>query len=71
MAENFVLIHGAWHGAFCWAAVINELGKHGDHTYAVDLPGNNGNPFERAKVTLQALRRQRREVHRGRGIFAT
>ncbi len=53
MAENFVLVHGAWHGAFCWAAVINELGKHGDHTYAVDLPGNNGNPFERARVTLQ------------------
>jgi len=53
MAENFVLVHGAWHGAFCWAAVINELGKHGDHTYAVDLPGNNGNPLDRAKVTLQ------------------
>jgi len=53
MAENFVLVHGAWHGAFCWAAVINELGKHGDHSHAVDLPGNNANPFERAKVTLQ------------------
>src|ERR1700688_1533190 len=53
MAENFVLVHGAWHGAFCWAAVINELGKHGDHPYAVDLPGNNGNPFDRAKVRLQ------------------
>jgi pimeloyl-ACP methyl ester carboxylesterase len=52
MAENFVLVHGAWHGGFCWAAVINELGKHGDHTWAVDLPGNNANPFERAKVTL-------------------
>ena len=51
MAENFVLVHGAWHGGFCWAAVINELGKHGDHTWAVDLPGNNANPFERAKVT--------------------
>jgi pimeloyl-ACP methyl ester carboxylesterase len=52
MAENFVLVHGAWHGAFCWAAVINELGKHGDHSYAVDLPGTNGNPFDRAKITL-------------------
>ena len=53
MAETFVLVHGAWHGAFCWAAVINELGKRGDHCHAVDLPGNNGNPFDRAKVTLQ------------------
>jgi pimeloyl-ACP methyl ester carboxylesterase len=54
MAENFVLIHGAWHGAWCWAAVINELGKHGDHAHPVDLPGNNGNPKDRAKVTLQS-----------------
>ncbi len=53
MAENFVLIHGAWHGAWCWAAVINELGKHGDHAYAIDLPGSNANAFDRAKVTLQ------------------
>src|SRR3984893_11565012 len=53
MAENFVLVHGAWHGGFCWAAIINELGKHGDHAYAVDLPGNNANPLDRAKVTLQ------------------
>ena len=54
MAENFVLIHGAWHGAWCWAAVINELGKHGDHAYPVDLPGNNANPADRAKVTLKS-----------------
>ena len=53
MAETFVLVHGAWHGAFCWASVVNELGKRGDHCHAVDLPGNNANPFDRAKVTLQ------------------
>ncbi len=53
MAENFVLVHGAWHGAWCWAAVINELDKHGDRCSAVDLPGNNGNPFDRVKVNLQ------------------
>jgi pimeloyl-ACP methyl ester carboxylesterase len=53
MAETFVLIHGAWHGSWCWAAVINELDKRGDHAYAVDLPGNNGNPCDRSKVTLQ------------------
>ncbi|HVN26834.1 MAG TPA: alpha/beta fold hydrolase, partial [Candidatus Binataceae bacterium] len=53
MAETFVLVHGAWHGSFCWAAVANELGKHGDHCHAVDLPGNNANPMDRARVTLQ------------------
>lgn len=53
MAENFVLIHGAWHGAWCWAAVINELDKRGDRAFAVDLPGTNGNPLDRAKVSLE------------------
>ena len=53
MAENFVLIHGAWHGGWCWAAVINELDKRGDRAFAVDLPGTNANPLDRAKVNLQ------------------
>ena len=30
MAETFVLVHGAWHGGWCWAAVINQLEKLGD-----------------------------------------
>jgi len=54
MAETFVLVHGAWHGGFCWAAVINELAKRGDRSYPVDLPGNNANPLDRAKVNLKA-----------------
>jgi pimeloyl-ACP methyl ester carboxylesterase len=53
MAETIVLIHGAWHGAWCWAAVANHLHKHGDHACAVDLPGTVGNPCDRAKITLQ------------------
>src|SRR5690348_10831513 len=53
VAENFVLIHGAWHGGWCWAAVINELDKRGDRAFAVDLPGTNANPLDRAKVNLQ------------------
>ena len=29
MAETFVLVHGAWHGAWCWAGVINQLERRG------------------------------------------
>ena len=54
MAETFVLVHGAWHGAWCWAAVINQLEKLGDRAYAVDLPGHGMNRADRAKVTLQS-----------------
>src|SRR5579863_1492446 len=54
MAETFVLVHGALHGAWCWAAVINQLEKLGDRAYAVDLPGHGMNRADRAKVTLQS-----------------
>jgi len=52
MTETFVLVHGAWHGAWCWAAVINQLEKLGDTAYAVDLPGHGMNRADRSKVTL-------------------
>ncbi len=54
MAENFVLVHGAWHGAWCWAAVINQLERLGDRAYAVDLPGHGMNRADRASVTLDS-----------------
>ena len=51
MAETFVLVHGAWHGAWCWAAVITQLERLGDRAYAVDLPGHGMNYADRSKVT--------------------
>jgi pimeloyl-ACP methyl ester carboxylesterase len=54
MAETFVLVHGAWHGGWCWAAVINQLERLGDSAYAVDLPGHGMNRADRAKVTLDS-----------------
>jgi pimeloyl-ACP methyl ester carboxylesterase len=54
MAETFVLVHGAWHGAWCWAAVINQLERLGDRAYAVDLPGHGMNRADRTKVTLDS-----------------
>ncbi len=52
MAESFVLIHGAWHGGWCWAAVANQLDREGDRGYTVDLPGNFAHPCDRGQVTL-------------------
>jgi pimeloyl-ACP methyl ester carboxylesterase len=54
MAETFVLVHGAWHGAWCWAAVTNQLEKLGDRAFAVDLPGHGQNYADRSKITLQS-----------------
>jgi pimeloyl-ACP methyl ester carboxylesterase len=35
-----VLVHGAWHGSWCWAGVQAELDKLGVPSYAPDLPGH-------------------------------
>ena len=35
-----VLIHGAWHGAWCWDRVVPRLEAEGITTIAVDLPGH-------------------------------
>ncbi|MDO8363345.1 MAG: alpha/beta fold hydrolase [Actinomycetota bacterium] len=35
-----VLVHGAWHGAWCFAALQNELDALGVPSYAIDLPGH-------------------------------
>ena len=34
----FVLVHGAWHGAWCWSRVIPLLEERGHAAVAMDLP---------------------------------
>jgi pimeloyl-ACP methyl ester carboxylesterase len=38
--KTFVLIHGAWHGGWCWRRVADRLEKHGQKVYAQSLTGN-------------------------------
>jgi pimeloyl-ACP methyl ester carboxylesterase len=35
---TFGLVHGAWHGAWCWERLVPELVRRGHHAVAVDLP---------------------------------
>ena len=35
---TFALIHGAWHGAWCWDPLVSELERRGHRAVAVDLP---------------------------------
>jgi pimeloyl-ACP methyl ester carboxylesterase len=37
---TFVFVHGAWHGAWCWAHVVRLLGAQGYAAIALDLPGH-------------------------------
>ncbi|MHC4103576.1 MAG: alpha/beta fold hydrolase [Planctomycetota bacterium] len=43
MGKHFVLIHGAWHGGWCWEGVIKELEKAGHTAEAPTMPGHNPN----------------------------
>jgi pimeloyl-ACP methyl ester carboxylesterase len=35
-----LLVHGAWHGAWCWAPLQSELDRRGVASLAIDLPGH-------------------------------
>jgi Alpha/beta hydrolase family len=35
---RFVLVHGAWHGAWCFAELVEALAERGHDAQAVDLP---------------------------------
>jgi pimeloyl-ACP methyl ester carboxylesterase len=35
---DVVLVHGAWHGAWCWARVVDDLDALGVSAVAVELP---------------------------------
>ena len=39
-----MLVHGAWHGAWCWERVIALLRSTGVNVVAVDLPGHGADP---------------------------
>ncbi len=37
---TFVLVHGAWHGGWCWSETVALLAEQGFRAIAVDLPGH-------------------------------
>jgi pimeloyl-ACP methyl ester carboxylesterase len=47
----FVLVHGAWHGAWCWDELVPLLPGHVE---AVDLPGHGADRTPVAACTLDA-----------------
>jgi len=57
---RFVLVHGGYHGAWCWDRLTPELEKLGHSAVAIDLPGCNQRWAERA--SLGSWRSALREV---------
>src|SRR5215216_4846563 len=54
---TFALVHGAWHGAWCWERLTPALEAGGHRVVAVDLPCEDATAtFETyAEVVVQAL----------------
>ena len=50
---GFVLIHGAWHGGWCFDPVTALLCERGHKVVAPDLPGMGGDAESLRGVTVQ------------------
>jgi len=52
-----VLVHGAWHGAWCWDEVVSRLSGDGLDVVAVDLPSvaSGGDLYDDARTVRQVL----------------
>jgi pimeloyl-ACP methyl ester carboxylesterase len=58
VAMNFVLVHGSFHGAWCWEHLIPLLEARGHNVVAPNLPGSSVDPapWENANLESYATR---------------
>jgi pimeloyl-ACP methyl ester carboxylesterase len=55
--STVVLVHGAWHGAWCWDEVVSRLSGDGLAVVAVDLPSvtSGGDMYDDARAVREVL----------------
>src|SRR3984957_20640358 len=53
--SQFLLVHGAFHGAWCWRKTVAELEKRGHRAKAIDLPGQGEDRTPLKEVTLDTM----------------
>lgn len=51
-SKTYVLVHGGWHGAWCWKKVVPLLEAKGNRVVAIDLPSHGDDKTPVATVTL-------------------
>ena len=52
--STYVLVHGAWHGRWCWDKVVPLLEQAGHQVEALDLPGHGQDKTPIREITLAA-----------------
>jgi pimeloyl-ACP methyl ester carboxylesterase len=51
--STYVLVHGAWHGEWCWERIIPLLQDAGHRVISLDLPGHGKDQTSPSEVTLK------------------
>ncbi len=52
--STYVLIHGSWHGAWCWHKIIPLLEQAGHTAIALDLPGHGRDWTAARDISMQS-----------------
>jgi len=52
--SRFILVHGAWMGAWCWDRVAKELRESGHEVFTPELPGHGEDQTPLAAISLAA-----------------
>ena len=60
MPADVVLVHGAWHGAWCWQRVLAGLAQRGVSAHAIDLPGHGQSTEPLGDLALRRIDAPRR-----------
>jgi pimeloyl-ACP methyl ester carboxylesterase len=53
--STFVLVHGAWHGGWCWHKVVARLEARGHYVAAPDMPGHGIDRAPIEAVTMDTI----------------
>ncbi|TGK07479.1 alpha/beta fold hydrolase [Leptospira semungkisensis] len=52
--KTYLLVHGAWHGAWAWEETKQILESHGHKVFTIDLPGHGQDNTPIPKITFRA-----------------
>jgi pimeloyl-ACP methyl ester carboxylesterase len=52
--STYVLIHGSWHGAWCWYKIVPRLQAAGHKVIAIDLPSHGRDRTPACEVTMES-----------------
>lgn len=54
-ATPLLLLHGAWHGAFCWTRFLDYLPSLGYEVHAISLPGHGKSPLAKGHINRYSI----------------